>query len=93
MRTSLNEIKLIDDFLTGKLDSLNHAAADYRQQTDPLFMLGVVLHKKILRLVGFYYKEQLKQRLDGLHKQIMTDSANSAYQMKVNDLFKNNRHD
>lgn len=91
MRTSLNEIKFIDDYIAGKLETHEHAVADSRLRQDPVFMLGVLLHKKILRLISLYHNEQLKKKLNGLHNTIMADPVNSDYREKVNDLFKSKK--
>lgn len=88
MRTSLNEIKFIDDYVSGNLDSHQQALANSRQQNDPVFMIGVLLHKKILRLIAFYHRDQLKGKLVALHDKIMTDPDNTAYRAKLNNIFK-----
>lgn len=94
MRTSLIEIKSIDDYVNGRLDRHSHAAAESRERKDASFMLGVALHKKILRLIGFYHKGEVRSKVDSLHDQIMNDPANAAFRAKINNLFKNDlRHD
>lgn len=87
MRTSLTEIKLMDDYVCGKLDADTHAAAELRQKNDAFFMLGVALHKKILRLIGIYHRDQIRSKVDSLHLRIMSDPAHAAFRTKINSLF------
>jgi hypothetical protein len=89
MRTSLNEIKQTDDFLSGKLSPEDSVLFKARLLINPVLRLNVSLHRKTLTLVRFYGRKKLRAEIETVHNKIFQDPGRSSYHDMISKLFKN----
>jgi hypothetical protein len=89
MRTSLNEIELIDKHLL-QLDS-----APDRLLFDALLILNpemnnnVLLQKRTHALVQQYGRKQLKAEIESVHRQLFSNAEHQTFRQKILSLFYN----
>lgn len=87
MRTSLKEIKLIDDFFAKRLNVEEKEPFRIRMSTDSNFYLNVYLQKKIYNLIEMYHHLKLKHELDVLHRDLLTDPGMRQWRKEIDTIF------
>jgi hypothetical protein len=87
MRTSLNEIKLIEQYLENKLSLPEKLQVEARVINDFSFRLHVYFQKKLYSVIRRYYKEQLRHQVDDHHQQVFADPRKKEFQNKILKLF------
>lgn len=87
MRTSLNEIKEIEQHLMGNTPSDVALVFEAKVLTQPALRMHVHLQQKISRLVKLFHRKRMKQDLDKMHDQIFTDPLKSKFRQQITQLF------
>lgn len=87
MRTSLNDIKLIEDHIEGRLDPGSHLLLKARAIIDPAFKSNMHLQKKIYELVRIYGRRKLRSDIEKVSKNLFEASRESAFKNKIIDIF------
>lgn len=87
MRTSLNEIKSIEQFLHGKLDVAAKRAFEDRISMDRSLHIHVFLQQKIYRLLPFYRRRSVKDQAEQIHHRLFNDPVHDAFRKTILQYF------
>ncbi len=87
MRTSLNEIKEAERFLTNKMLEEESLVFQARMITDPLLRLNVSFQKRLMDAVQLYHRRKVKHNLQSVHNELLTSSEKSGFQQLVHNIF------
>lgn len=88
MRTSLNEIKEVERFLTNKMIAEESLVFQARVITNPLLRLNVNLQSKLMEVVQLYHRRKLKRDLKSVHHELFTSNEKSDFQHLVQNIFR-----
>ena len=83
MRTSLNEIKEIENFLQEKADVMDSLIFEAKLITQPQLRLHVHLQQKITRLVQLFHHKKMRADLEEIHKLLFADPNKAAFQQEI----------
>jgi hypothetical protein len=89
MRTSLNEIKQAEDFLSGNLKPAELLIFRARLLVDPRLRMHVSLLKKTYTLIRLYGREKLRSEITSVHNRMFSDPDRILFQQKILQLFSN----
>jgi anti-sigma factor RsiW len=87
MKTSWNKAQAIEKFLSGTLPAADALLFRARLLTDPELRRLVALQQKTYALVRLYGRQQMKARLEALHRQLMGDPTKKTFQQQVLQYF------
>jgi hypothetical protein len=87
MRTSLNNIKLIDDHLFNKNSVEDGLLFDALLILDPALSEQVSWQKKTHILVQQYSRKKLKGEIESAHLQLFNETAHQSFKRKILGLF------
>jgi hypothetical protein len=87
MRTSLNEITEIENYLDSKADAADSLVFEAKMLAQPQLRLHVHLQRKISRLVQLFHRKKTKQDLQKIHQQLFADPEKAEFQQKILHLF------
>lgn len=90
MKTSWNDISLIENFVNGNLDPNEELLFRARLQVDPVLRLNVMAQKKIYRLIRIFSRKKLYKELDAVHTTMFNSADHVLFQQKIADLFTKN---
>ena len=83
MRTSLNEIRLIEQYLDNRLTVPDRLLFEARVLTSPTLRLNVWLQRKLLQLVGLYHREKIRNKAGDHHEQFFADPQHAEYRRQI----------
>ena len=83
MRTSLNNIKQTEDYLSGQMSAGDSLLFKAKMLIDPSLRLNVVMQQKIYLLVRLYSRQKLKSEIENVHKKIFHDPAKAAFRKEI----------
>lgn len=89
MRTSLSDIQQAENFLSGKLAAGDMLLFKAKLMMDPILRTNVLLQQKVYSLVRMYARRKLRCEIEGIHTKIFTDSENTDYCRRIEQLFSN----
>ncbi|WP_207533220.1 hypothetical protein [Desertivirga arenae] len=87
MRTSLNEIKYIDDHLQGKLAVEEELLLEVRKIIDHSFASNVVAQQNSHHLIREYGRKMLRQEIESIHQKLFTEKEHSGFRSLISSLF------
>ena len=87
MRTSLNEIKQIDDRLFSQASIEDALLFDAMLILDPGLSDKVLWQKRVHRLVQQYGRKKLKAEIESVHRQLFTEPVHQSFRQKILSLF------
>jgi hypothetical protein len=87
MRTSLNDIQQIEDFLMKRITGASSLLFEARILTQPELKVNVTLQQKVHHIVKMFHRKKLKQETEQLHRQLFTDPAKADFQKTIFQLF------
>ena len=87
MRTSLNEIKQIDDHLFSRGTTEEALLFDAMLLFDPGLSYRVLWQKKAYVLVQQYSRKKLKAEIESVHKQLFSEPVHQSFRQKILNLF------
>lgn len=88
MRTSLNEIRQIEDYLSGSPDRAERLVFEAKLLTDPVLREKVALQKQVYMLIRAYSRKQLKSELGRIHRRLFRDPEKASFRESVFQLFR-----
>jgi hypothetical protein len=88
MRTSLNDIKVIDDYLLDQLPVASRVAFEARLKHDAMLRLNVFLQQKVYALLKVYHRQKIKQKAEAVHDEIFQGSDHGAFRDSIHKIFK-----
>ena len=89
MRTSLNEIKLIDEQILGLNNTPERLLFDAMLIINPNLRNQVSLQKQTHGFVKQYGRKQLKAEIENVHQQLFTNPLHQSFRQKIMRLFNN----
>ena len=87
MKTSLNELQLIEDFLLLNTGAEDKVLMKARQILQPDLQESVYWQQKTYRLVETYGRKQLRKEIRQVHQKLFTAPAHSSFREKIKKLF------
>jgi hypothetical protein len=88
MRTYLNDIKLIEQYLHKTLAPEDRLIVEVRMLVDQEFKKNVLLQQQVLSLVAIYYTQNLREELDHYTRKLFNDPLKKDFQNRIMNLFK-----
>jgi hypothetical protein len=87
MRTSLNEIKLIDDHLFNQGTHEDALIFDAMLILNPGLINQIMWQKKTHAIVQQYCRKKLKAEIELVHRQLFNEPAHQSFKQKILRLF------
>ena len=88
MRTSLNELKVIDEHLFRLMPGSDHFLFEVRLMLDEELRTKVLQQQQAHALVQEYGRKQLKAEIDAVHQRLFNDTRPHGFAAKILRLFK-----
>lgn len=89
MRTSLNEIKTIEHFLSGKLNAEEALLVEAKLLLDEELHNKICWQKEAYSVIEAYGREKLRLEIEAVHQKLFTRPENSGFKKKILKYFKN----
>ena len=86
MRTSLNEIREIERFVTKGMTPEASLVFQARAITDPRLRLNVQLQKQLMKVLQLFHRRKLKRNLQNVHQTLLLSAD---FDRQVQDIFTN----
>ena len=87
MKTSLNELLQIEDFLLGSNGEEESALMQARLLLEPSLKESISWQQKTYQLVNTYGREQLRQEIGQVHQKLFTAPEHLSFRQKVMRFF------
>jgi hypothetical protein len=87
MRTSLNNIKLIDDYLFNKIPQCDKLVFDARLILNPDLAEGLLWQKQTHTMITNYSRKKLKAEIDHVHEQLFKKPEHKSFRQRILNLF------
>lgn len=87
MRTSLNEIKEIEDYLFHFLPKDESLLFEAKLILYPELKQEVAEQKKVYKLVQAYHRKKLKEEIETIHQVLFSEPKYKSFAQKVLNLF------
>ncbi len=87
MRTSLNEIRMIEAYLDNQLRVPDRLLFEARILTNPSLRLNVWLQKKVLQLLRIYHRNKIREAAGEYDEQFFYNPKNAEYRKRIMNLF------
>ncbi len=88
MRTSLNNIKLVDDYLLGLTSPQDNLLLQAKVIINPALNEDIYWHKQTLSLVQQYSRRQLRTEIESVHNQLFTRPEHLSFRQSILRFFK-----
>lgn len=79
MRTSLSEIRIIEQYISGKLATEETLLVEAKLLINPILRLNEVIQRKIYSLVQAYHRKQLKKEINKIQNRLFSDPTKKAF--------------
>ena len=89
MRTSLNNIKLTEDFLSGEMEPQDRLVFRAKLLLDPVLKMNTMLQRQAYSLIRFYGRKKLRAEIESAHQNVFADPAKAKYRQEIDRLFLN----
>jgi len=87
MKTSLNNIRVIEKFLDGSLSHDESLKFLTKMSSDQGFRNILNLHQSALALLRMYHRKKLKVILEDVHHKMMTNPLNATLAQDIKNIF------
>lgn len=87
MRTSLDEIKLIDGYLDNSLGGGESALFNARLILEPLLPEQIAWQRKTRTVIEQYGRKVLRQEIENVHTKLFTEPAHHSFRQRVLKIF------
>ncbi|RYY37479.1 MAG: hypothetical protein EOP46_02480 [Sphingobacteriaceae bacterium] len=88
MRTSLNNIKLADDYLHGQLPTGDALLFEAQVLIDSELREDVMFQQSALGLVQKYSRKKLKAEIETVQQKLFTQPAHSSFARRILNIFR-----
>jgi len=88
MKTSLNNIRILERFLTGKMRPKESLSFQVRLVDDPVLKMSLRLQEKIHALVRMYHRKKLKEEIQSVERNMFSDPMRAGFQESIQYYFK-----
>jgi hypothetical protein len=83
MKTSPNNTRAIEQYLTGSLNPVGALLFQVRLLTDPGLRANLAEQKQVYALVQRFGRQQLRSRLEMIHRDLFQDPKHKSFQQEV----------
>ncbi|WP_207512729.1 hypothetical protein [Longitalea luteola] len=87
MRTSLNEIKQLDDYLLKYAGEADRGLFEARLILQPALREALIWQQKTHAIIRQYSRRQLKAEIESVHQQLFTEPEHISFRRKILNLF------
>ena len=87
MRTSLNEIAIIERYLRCSLTPSEGSIIQQRLQQDFSFRMNVSFQRRVYALVRHYWHRRVRHHAEGVHFNLFNDPLKKSYHDEIYQLF------
>ncbi len=87
MRTSLNEIHLIEKYLFADLSKEESRNFNVRLSSDKLLRLNVLMQQQLYRLLLQYHRRTKKKEAEIVQRRLFEDPEHGAFQASIHKIF------
>ena len=88
MRTSLNEIKLIDGYIFNKNPTEDALLFDAMRIINPQLSTQIAWQKKTHTMVQAYSRKKLKAEIEAAHQKLFNEDNHRSFRQKIMNLFR-----
>ena len=88
MKTSSTDIRDTERYLGNKLDPMDALVFEARMLTSRELRLNVHIQKKLMVILKYFYRKQLKKKADMCSTKLFNDPAKQDFQKTISQLFK-----
>ena len=87
MRTSLNDIKHIDDYLLQYAGIADRALFEARLILQPALQENLAWQQKTYDIIKQYSRRRLKEEIESVHQQLFTEPEHITFRKKILAIF------
>ncbi|MCS3796971.1 hypothetical protein [Niastella sp. OAS944] len=87
MRTSLNDIKHIDDYLLQYAGKADRALFEARLILQPALQENLAWQQKTYDIIEQYSRRRLKEEIESVHQQLFTEPEHISFRSKILGIF------
>jgi hypothetical protein len=87
MRTSLNNVRDIEQFLLGEIPAEDIVVVKAKMIVNPVMRLQVATQKKLYKLVNLYGRRQLRNEIQTAEHQLFTSVEHTSFERQINQIF------
>lgn len=87
MRTSLNDIKHIDDYLLQYAGKADRALFEARLIVQPALQENLAWQQKTYDIIKQYSRRRLKEEIESVHQQLFTEPEHTSFRKKIIAIF------
>lgn len=88
MRTSLNNLRLAEEYLLGKVSTGDALVFEARLIINPELQQDVDAQRLVYKLVREYGRRELKLELENVHQELFTDPKHRSFRKRVMKWFR-----
>ena len=88
MRTSLNNIKQVDDHVLGLASQQDSLLFEAKLIINPELKVDVAWHRQTLNLVQQFGRKQLRADIEAVHQQLFTQPQHQSFRQSILRFFK-----
>lgn len=88
MRTSLNNIRLIEKFLKGQMSPEESLLFHVRLMNDQVLNINLRIQEKIYALIKLYHRKKLKEEIQSVDHKMFSDPLKADFQESIHYFFK-----
>ena len=88
MKTSWNELRLIEDYLTGNVEPADQVLFEARLILQPELKDRVYWQERTYDLIQQYGREQLKSEIAKVHEKLFSAPEHQSFRQKIRKLFR-----
>lgn len=88
MRTSLNEIKKIEDYLFERGEVADRLMFDANKIIDKSLWEKVSLQKRVYNMIRWYGRKKLKAEIEAVHYKLFHEPQHSDFKRSILNIFK-----
>lgn len=89
MRTSLNKIKLIDDYLSDNMPVADSLLFEAKILLNAELADDIALQKQIHNVIQVYGRQSIKAEIAAAHYKLSTEARHSGFMQRIANLFQN----
>lgn len=87
MRTSLNDIKHIDDYLLQYAGKADRALFEARLLLQPALQENLAWQQKTYDIIKAYSRRRLKEEIESVHQQLFTEPEHIPFRRRILSIF------
>ena len=84
---TLNEVKQIENYLFGKLNTPSRLVFEARMLINPVLKLNVECQKRLYSIVKLSGRLKIKSEVEQIHTRLFSDPENKTFQQSMRQLF------